>query len=490
MLNSFRSWIPLKIRGAAAKLIGPRAAAILRRRLGQLQPSVPEVLCIYPWIHLNVTEEGFVRVCCKYAGLIEKDGAPMSLRRSSVDEIWNSADLRGIRRDMARGRQITACSQCYEEERTGGVSMRVRDTAEWMKGGFTNLEQRSLRSLLAESRASDFRVEQPPRSFYLNLGNLCNLKCRMCFSRFSSRIESDPIHSQWSSLGSSELVQRLGQTKRAHVLDASSPETEHILWKEVLSHPEQIRHLYFMGGETLLHEEMAGILKRLIAAGAAPNIHIGLVSNGTVVDSEILKLLGQFGSCDLGISIDGFDRYYEYIRYPAKWTTLDANLTVLRGVQSVRLSATVTLQAYNALNIVSLLRFLDSRDIPFYVYPIEYPAHLKATLLPAKARRIAAARLREYAAGDCKPIHRALVTGLAAGLDPGDRGPEELDPAALREFMLFTNDLDASRKQSFEDVHGELLELLRGAGFQWKEETRFAGPGRGASNVSTESRLD
>ena len=39
------------------------------------------------------------------------------------------------------------------------------------------------------------------------------------------------------------------------------------------------------------------------------------------------------------------------------------------------------------------------------------------------------------------------------------------DPHVVREMMLFTNDLDAGRKQSFRAVHPELIELLAEDGF-------------------------
>jgi hypothetical protein len=41
----------------------------------------------------------------------------------------------------------------------------------------------------------------------------------------------------------------------------------------------------------------------------------------------------------------------------------------------------------------------------------------------------------------------------------------------MRAFMLFTNDLDATRGQSFRDTHRELLQLITDAGFTWTNET-------------------
>ncbi len=43
----------------------------------------------------------------------------------------------------------------------------------------------------------------------------------------------------------------------------------------------------------------------------------------------------------------------------------------------------------------------------------------------------------------------------------------------LREFMLFTNDLDRMRDQDFKKVHRELYELILDSGFQWTDETKF-----------------
>jgi hypothetical protein len=43
------------------------------------------------------------------------------------------------------------------------------------------------------------------------------------------------------------------------------------------------------------------------------------------------------------------------------------------------------------------------------------------------------------------------------------------------EFMLFTNDLDVSRKQSFAQTHQEFISLLAEDGIHWSTKTRYAG---------------
>jgi hypothetical protein len=48
------------------------------------------------------------------------------------------------------------------------------------------------------------------------------------------------------------------------------------------------------------------------------------------------------------------------------------------------------------------------------------------------------------------------------------------DPEIIRELMLFTNDLDATRKQSIAQSCPELVQLMAEDGFEWISEKRFA----------------
>ena len=173
------------------------------------------------------------------------------------------------------------------------------------------------------------------------------------------------------------------------------------------------------------------------------------------------------------MSIDGFGTYYEYIRYLRGGVHVTRNIEILKKRSRTRLTAIVTLQAYNVLNIVELFKYLDSVELDFYAYPVTQPAYLSPKLLPLRARRLAFKRLSSYAETDCLPKNRELVMGLAKGLEKsGDL--ETFDENLMRAFMLFTNDLDTTRGQSFRNTHGELLELITDARFKWTNETLHA----------------
>jgi len=446
-----------------------------------LSSQTTGTFCVYPWRSLEVFPNGEARVCCKFNGSILKDGSPMTIHQYSLDEIWNSDSMRSIRRDMVEGKPVTACADCYEEERAGALSMRTKGLKGWQLG-WLNEERMTVGALKAKAVADQYSVSTPPIHYQLNVGNFCNLKCRMCNSGNSVLIAEDAVHNAWSA---DQWSSQPYHDKNTPV--TAKPRDERI-WskhatfveKELLRHAGQIQQIYFAGGETLLIKDVADTLQRFLDAGAAQNIEIVLQSNGTVINSQALKLASRFKRLVLGVSIDGFGPYYEYIRYPGKWDTLAANIETLKALPNTTLKVSGVLQIYNALNIVDLFKYLDSIGVDFDVIPLLFPRYLQAAAMPPRARALAAERLRSYAKGACHPNNRQVALKSADAIEPKS---DSFDAELLRDFMLFTNDLDATSGQSFASTHGELLELISETGFRWTDETLHAtrSPDKGAT---------
>ena len=423
-----------------------------------------DTFCVMPWLYQQLFSHGNVKPCCKFTRFISHDDSPMSVYKQSLDAIWNSDDMRSIRRAMVRGETVSGCTGCYQEEESGGVSLRMNRNRDW-PSAWVNQDKIGIDALKARAIADDYRPLTTPSWLQLDVGNICNLKCRMCCGYSSSRIDRDPVHRQWNG-GAPDDQETLPTGKRWF-------EDKNFIRTELLRHPEDVKQLEFLGGETLLIKEVRDILECLIEAGVADNIVLLATTNGTVIKSPWLGLAERFKELALNVSIDGFGRYYEYIRYPARWSTVTRNVEILKKRSRTRLTAIATLQAYNALNIVDLFKYLDSIGLDFYAYPVSHPPYLSPMVLPTSARRLAIERLWLYAKGDCLPKNRELVLGLASGLEnAGDR--EVFDDNLMRAFMLFTNDLDITRGQRFRDTHEELLELITDAAFTWTDETLHA----------------
>jgi hypothetical protein len=63
------------------------------------------------------------------------------------------------------------------------------------------------------------------------------------------------------------------------------------------------------------------------------------------------------------------------------------------------------------------------------------------------------------------------VLNLARYVESSDIAP---NPRLLRQFMLFTNDLDLRHGQRMRDYLPELHALILESGFAWSDETRYA----------------
>jgi hypothetical protein len=100
--------------------------------------------------------------------------------------------------------------------------------------------------------------------------------------------------------------------------------------------------------------------------------------------------------------------------------------------------------------------------------------------LPPSICRLATSRLLDYAEDDCRPQHRALVRPLAAEFETGTASAI---PRLIRDFMLFTNDMDTSHGQSIHQCDPELVALLEQAGFPWIDDTLHAPIDRAAQGT-------
>src|SRR5262249_18085365 len=226
----------------------------------------------------------------------------------------------------------------------------------------------------------------------------------------------------------------------------------------LLQNADRLRGLYFTGGEPMIEKQVEHILDHLIAQGVAGNIELEFNTNCTILrDAMVQKLLG-FKQIRIGLSIDAHGSCYEYIRYPSKWAVVGRNveqLVALAGAQ-VKLFGGIVLQVYNALNLVDILEFFDGKKIPYTIEIASLPKFLAIDILPARVRAVAAERLRAYAASPsrcCGPEQQAHLLSVVRQIE---KAKNRCTPEALRTLMLFTNDLDASRRQSVREVHGEL----------------------------------
>ena len=284
-----------------------------------------KTFCPLPWIHLATRPNGDVRVCCtanasgagkqdeKTAGLVKKDGIAMNLRDHTIEEVWNSEHMRRTRLQMLNGEVPSSCVKCFNEEAKGITSKRQWETEEW--------KQRLDFDKLIASTKEDGTAPVSIPYFDLRLGNLCQLKCVMCSPHDSS---------SWIK----EWKLQYPQYKNKDLLaDQGWDDQYDYTWYKKGSFIDSMKHqafniqeLYFAGGEPLLIPEHYAILEFMVAEGYAKDCNLRYNSNGLELPDKLFKLWDHFKEVRFNFSIDAYGQRNDYIRYPSKWSDVEANL--------------------------------------------------------------------------------------------------------------------------------------------------------------------
>ena len=396
-------------------------------------------------------------MCCVAGEFISKGDSDLSIYNIGYEEIWNSEYMLNARRAMSRGIPVRVCERCYQNEKICD-SLRLQMNKQWLPQS-----SMSPREICQASCKQGWRVKAKPIFLQLNMGNLCNLACRMCGSEYSSRISADPVHRTWAPA----IPIKVEGNNRFDKAE-SWWSLKELMFGEILSSPKEVHWIIFQGGEPFINKEFGEILDYLIKTGAADNITIEITSNMTKVSDELFNQLKLFKRVLIGCSIDGIGEVLTYIRYPARWDKVKDNLKKFAHMQNITLQFCVAVQAYNLMIITDLYRYCDEHNIEVYAHFLALPSHLHVLVLPISARKIALERLQEYIKGPAIPRNIASAKSL---IDFLEQHADVHHVEQIERFMLFTNDLDISRNQSFSETYPELFKLFSEAGFPWIRET-------------------
>jgi hypothetical protein len=366
-----------------------------------------KTFCPLPWIHLATRPNGDVRVCCtanasgageddsKEVGLVTANGVNLNLQTSTLAEVWNSNYMKTIRLQMLDNKIPTSCTKCFKEESSGITSKRQWETVVWK-------ERLDLDSIVANTQLDGTLPVEIPY-FDLRLGNLCQLKCIMCSPHDSSSwIKEWKI--QYSKYKTIELQtdQRWDSDfdytwyKKGSFLD------------DMRRQSENIRELYFAGGEPLLIPEHYKILEFMIDTGAATNCVLRYNSNGLELPEKLFDLWKHFKQVKFNFSVDAYGELNDYIRYPSKWNNVVTNLARMDDTpDNITVNIACAVQLLNVLYITELVDWKESMNfkkinVPPYgagligTHLVYLPSYLNVRVLPEHLKIKVADRVKYF----------------------------------------------------------------------------------------------
>ena len=390
--------------------------------------------CVLPWISLEASPIGTVRPCCLADDEILDDaGRKFELATANFADIQNSAHMRDLRQQFLVGEQPQTCRKCWTEERAGRTSKRMH----------------TLDRLKHLGIGSEFTADAKPLMFLdLKLGNICNLKCRICGSWSSSQFATEEL---------SQLPR--DQQKKSHaytMLRAGAwPRDNPQFWDQIDRVLDDIRYVEFTGGEPFMIAEHFAMLQGIVDRGIAHQVEIHYNTNGTQYPEAAEHIWKHFKTVEIAFSIDDVGERFEYQRSNAVWTEVCGNLDRFRDLKeiypNIELQVCVTVNVFNVRYLGDIAAWLEQNKESFtFVYwnMLHDAWYFSIASLPIGAKQAIA----EYLNG-VDTIYRSEFDRIIDFMNNGS----SLDGFILR---MRVADLDRMRQQNLADVEPEFASLI------------------------------
>lgn len=394
--------------------------------------------CVLPWVSLETSPIGTVRPCCLADHeIIDDFGNKCKLDTHGFDVIRNTYHMRELRQQFLDGQQPDTCRKCWQEESAGRISKRMH-----------TLDR--LKHLLPDESWTD--RARPLMFLDLKLGNICNLKCRICGSWSSSTYAVEEISYDHS----------LDPKKSFHYVmlkEGRWPRESSSFWSELDRNLDAIRYLEFTGGEPFMIEEHFEFLQRLVQSGHANQIEIHYNTNGTQWPEQAESIWPHFKLVEIAFSIDDVGARFEYQRSGAQWNEVCNNIERFRQLRdrynNIQLQVCCTVNVFNVFYLPTVAGWIDQQGFDFVYWNIMHDAeYFSVRSLPESAKTIIAEHLRSalVPARTQREFDNVITFMRRGSSSDGSRMRQEIAR------------VDQRREQNLCDIAPELAEIIEYAG--------------------------
>lgn len=356
--------------------------------------------CSILFNHRFVDAVGNVKPCCRFS---DKEFA------SSDISSFNSKSADKLRLQSMSGERITGCIRCYEEEDSGKKSLRQRYN---------------------ENKYLEVDPSNPQLTWLeLSISNECNLKCRMCDSKYSNKWYEEEL----ALFGKAHKTKKIDITQIYDIIPT-------------------LKHLKITGGEPFVTPDHWKLLRHIVKSGYAKNIYLNYSTNCTVnLKGEYLDILREFKYVEITVSLDSIDKgELEYLRYPSKYEDVLENILEYKSY-GFKIQARPTVTLLNVIHLPETLSWLSSNEIKFNATHLTYPSRMSIICLPTEYKNIVKTKYESYSyiceesKKQCEYILNYMINNSSDSFE---------------EFVRVNEYLDKNREQSLKKINPELYKLV------------------------------
>ena len=381
-----------------------------------------------PWISIETSPIGTSRPCCLAIDEItDEDGVKYDLNKHTLTQIYQSGYMQDLRQEFLDGKQPDTCKRCWDEEAAGRVSKRINSRIR-LKEYYDDV---------------DFSNTNPDQLWFidLKLGNICNLKCRICGSWSSS---------PWAQ---EEMAYLPDVKKKEHLAytflkQGAWPRENPQFWDNLKSLLPNIKYFEFTGGEPFLIKEHFELLRYAVEHGYSKDIEIHYNTNGTVFP-DFADVWKEFKHVEIAFSIDNMGARFEYERYLAKWDEVQANMVKFTEIRSKKLTIHLctTINIQNVYYLPEICDWISQQTFDnVYFNMLHDPWHMCIARMTPAAKELVIDRLRTH---EFNSKHRAEMMRVIKFIENGSGSDG-------KEFLRKMQQTDEFRKETMLTTHREI----------------------------------
>jgi MoaA/NifB/PqqE/SkfB family radical SAM enzyme len=391
--------------------------------------------CVLPWVSLETSPIGTVRPCClAEEEIVDINGNKFDLSKSAeLADIQDSNYMRKLRKQFLRAEQPVTCRKCWAVEDADGTSKRMHTL-------------NRLKHIIPDS---EWTQDPKPLMFLdLKLGNICNLKCRICGSWSSSTFAVEEIEF-------SPIAQKKTGFHYQMLKQGAWAKDNQDFWEEIKNLSDQIRYIEFTGGEPFMIREHFRFLARIVDMGIAGQVEIHYNTNGTQFPDNAEDIWQHFKTVEIAFSIDDVGVRFEYQRANAVWSEVESNIARFMAMRdrhpNIQLQACITVNVFNVIYLETVANWADQQGFDFVYWNMLHEArHFSIAALPDTAKKAIVEKLSTAAVSTKS---RAEIKSVIDFMMQG----QSLDGTQLLDQITIT---DQRRKQSLADAEPEFAEII------------------------------
>lgn len=366
----------------------------------------------------------------------------------SIREWMDSDPMRQARLSMFGDKKNSFCSRCYIEEDHSTSSRRYRSNQKSVIFTRTNFADSYLQSpgydKFEKSRCNHGAYDGMPIDLHIDLGNYCNLTCKMCDPRASSSIAFQ--YKKWGIKGAMDYI-------------GTDWTRDEEVWFRVLDELagiQQLRNVHFMGGETLITKRFEDFVDFMIARDRY-DINFSFVTNGTTFNSELLEKLIRFQRIGIEISIETVTEHNAYQRQGTNTKKVIENinryLDYCNG-DRVTLTARPAISLLTIGNYPTLLEFCLGKNLMVKSLLCYTPAYLDAKILPSKIKNLYLDRYQEF-------LLKHDLIDIDPSIDYNESDPNQLRRIIKNQIIQCQTVLKANQPHDSQQRLAELVSWCR-----------------------------